>query len=249
MTNQTQPLNLLLIEDDLKLSELIKHFLESNHFTVSCEVRGEHASDRILNEKPDLVILDILLPGKDGRAICREVRPYYDGPIIMLTALAEEVDQIVGLELGADDYITKPVRPRLLLSRINAILRLTARVGCEPAPNAPTPTTISASSVASKIVIGDIEIDAANRSVRVAGQSEEFSTSQFDLLFYLANHAGRVITRNQLYKDLRGIDYDGFNRSIDLQIARLREKIGDNGKNPRIIKSIWGEGYMMVKTP
>jgi two-component system response regulator RstA len=247
MTNQPQSHHLLLIEDDLKLSELIKHFLEGNHFIVSCEVRGDQASERILNEKPDLVILDILLPGKDGRAICREVRPYYDRPIIMLTALDEEVDQIVGLEIGADDYISKPVRPRLLLSRINAILRLTARAGSDATSN--SSTTISPTMPAGKIVIGNIEVDAANRSVRVAGQSEEFSTAQFDLLYYLAHHAGRVISRNQLYKDLRGIDYDGFNRSIDLQIARLREKIGDNGKNPRIIKSVRGEGYLMVQTP
>lgn len=247
MTNQAQSVHLLLVEDDFKLTELIKHFLESNYFSVSCESRGDQAPDRILNEKPDLVILDILLPGKDGRAICREVRPYYDGPIIMLTALIEEVDQIVGLEIGADDYITKPVKPRLLLSRINAILRLTARAGSDATSNALA--AISPSMLSGKIVIGNIEVDAANRSVRVAGQSEEFSTTQFDLLHYLAHHAGQVISRNRLYKDLRGIDYDGFNRSIDLQIARLREKIGDNGKNPRIIKSIRGEGYLMVQTP
>ncbi|MGD8833338.1 MAG: response regulator [Desulfobacteraceae bacterium] len=247
MTNQAQPFHLLLVEDDLKLSELIKRFLECNYFIVSCEGRGDQASDRILNEKPDLVILDILLPGKDGRAICREVRPHYDKPIIMLTALDEEVDQIVGLEIGADDYITKPVRPRLLLSRINAILRLSARACNGPTSNAPTANP--SSTLSGKIVIGNIEIDAANRSVRVSGHSEEFSTTQFDLLYYLAHHAGRVINRNQLYKDLRGIDYDGINRSIDLQIARLREKIGDNGKNPRIIKSIRGEGYLMVQRP
>jgi two-component system response regulator RstA len=247
MTNQAQPHHLLLIEDDLKLSKLIKYFLEGKHFIVSCEVRGDQALNRILNEKPDLVLLDILLPGKDGRAICREVRPHYGGPIIMLTALVEEEDQIVGLEIGADDYITKPVSPRLLLNRINALLRLTARAGSDVTSKAPT--TIYPAKRSGKIVIGNIEVDAANRTVRVAGQSEKFSTAQFDLLYYLADHAGRVISRNQLYKDLRGIDYDGFNRSIDLQVARLREKIGDNGKNPRIIKSIRGEGYLMVPTP
>jgi two-component system OmpR family response regulator/two-component system response regulator RstA len=165
----------------------------------------------------------------------------------MLTALDEEVDQIVGLEIGADAYISKPVRPRLLLSRINAILRLTARACSDTLPKT-AKKTITPSIPSGKIIIGNIEIDATNRSVRVAGLSEEFSTAQFDLLYYLAYHSGQVISRNRLYKDLRGIDYDGFNRSIDLQIARLREKIGDNGKNPQIIKSIRGEGYLMVQT-
>jgi DNA-binding response OmpR family regulator len=247
MMNRAQPTRLLLVEDDLKLSKLIKHFLESNYFIVSCEVRGDQAPDRILNEQPDLVVLDILLPGKDGRAICREVRPYYDRPIIMLTALDEEVDQIIGLEIGADDYITKPVRPRLLLSRINAILRLTARSGIDTMPS--ELSSISPSIPADKILIGNIEVDTTNRSVRVSGQPKEFSTAQFDLLSYLAHHAGEVISRNRLYKALRGIDYDGLNRSIDLQIARLREKIGEDGKNPQIIKSVRGQGYLMVKTP
>jgi DNA-binding response OmpR family regulator len=247
MTNLFQRTHLLLVEDDPKLSKLIKHFLESNFFIVSCEVRGDQAPDRILNEKPDLVILDILLPGKDGRTICREVRPYYDRPIIMLTALDEEVDQIIGLEIGADDYISKPVKPRLLLSRIRAILRLTARAGNDNMPNELSAT--SSSIPAEKIVIGNIEVDTTNRSVWVGGQPKEFSTAQFNLLSYLAHHAGEVISRNRLYRALRGIDYDGLNRSIDLQIARLREKIGENGKNPQIIKSIRGEGYLMVRTP
>jgi DNA-binding response OmpR family regulator len=247
MMNRAQPTHLLLVEDDLRLSKLIKHFLENNYFIVSCEVRGDQAPDRILNEKPDLVVLDILLPGKDGRAICREVRPHYDRPIIMLTALDEEVDQIVGLEIGADDYITKPVKPRLLLSRINAILRLTARAGVDTITN--ELPAISASMPTDKIHIGNIEVDTINRSVRVSGKTKEFSTAQFDLLCYMAHHAGEVISRSRLYKALRGIDYDGLNRSIDLQIARLREKIGENGKNPQIIKSVRGQGYLMVKTP
>jgi DNA-binding response OmpR family regulator len=246
MKNRAQPPHLFIVEDDLKLSKLIKQFLENNYFTVSCEVRGDKAPDRILNEKPDLVVLDILLPGKDGRAICREIRPFYDRPIIMLTALDEEVDQIIGLEIGADDYITKPVRPRLLLSRINAILRLTARAGIDTVPNG-LPGT-SSSIPAGKIFIGNIEVDTANRSVRVSGKPKEFSTAQFDLLSYMAHHAGEVISRSQLYKALRGIDYDGLNRSIDLQIARLREKIGEDGKNPQIIKSVRGQGYLMIKT-
>lgn len=185
-----------------------------------------------------------MLPGKDGRTICRELREQYDGPIIMLTALDEEVDQIVGLEIGADDYITKPVHPRFLLSKINAMLRVVARSGSECVDriqfgwNGDEPK---------KICFENIEINLSSRNVLLNSRSINLTTSQFDLLSYLARHAGQIISRDRLYRHLRGIDYDGLNRSIDLTIVRLREKIGDNGKDPRIIKSIRGEGYIMVK--
>lgn len=234
------PINIFLVEDDLKLTGLIREYLERHHFVVTVEHDGSSAVSRILEAQPDLVLLDILLPGKDGRTICREVRESYPGPIVMLTALDEEVDQVVGLELGADDYITKPVRPRLLLSRIQALLRFAERSGQEGA---------GAASIASgqRIVLGGLEIHRPSRTVLLEGQPVELTTAQFDLLAFLASHAGETISRDRLYRHLHGVDYDGFNRSMDLTIGRLREKIGDNGKNPHLIKSIWGEGYMMVK--
>lgn len=235
---------IFLVEDDLKLARLIKEYLERHHFAVSTENDGSKAVSRILSENPALVILDIMLPGKDGRAICQELRDQYGGPIVMLTALDEEVDQIVGLEIGADDYITKPVRPRLLLSRINAMLRVVARSGID----APQLNIQNGSGDdKEKFVIGSLEIHLPSRTVLMHGQPIEVTTFQFDLLSYLVCHAGQVISRDRLYRHLRGIDYDGLNRSIDLVIVRLREKIGDDGKCPRMIKSIRGEGYLMVK--
>ncbi|MFH0730063.1 MAG: response regulator [Pseudomonadota bacterium] len=236
--------HIFLVEDDEKLSGLIREYLERFGFRVTVEQDGAHAVEHILAKMPDLVLLDILLPGKDGNAICRELRPLYRGPIVMLTALDEEVDQIVGLEIGADDYITKPVRPRYLLSRINAILRLAARIG----DTSEVRLRIRGSEAPpGKIVIGRITIHLPSRSVRVGNASIELTTTQFDLLLYLAKHAGEIIHREQLFQGLRGIDYDGLNRSIDLTIARIREKIGDDAKHPRIIKSVRGEGYLLVK--
>lgn len=238
------PVHIFLVEDDHKLSGAIKYYLEKHHFSVSTEKDGNLAVERILDEKPALVILDIMLPGKDGKTICRELRGQYDGLIVMLTALGEEVDQIVGLEIGADDYIAKPVRPRFLLCRINALLRLTARFDIMSMEK---PATDVDPNAADTMCIGDLKIHLPSRSVFLNRRPIELSTVQFDLLTYLATHAGRVISREQLYKDLRGIDYDGLNRSIDLAIARIRRKLSDDGNHPRIIKSVRGEGYLMVK--
>ncbi len=240
----TKPVHIFLVEDDTKLTGLIKEYLEVNDFSVSIESDGNRAVPRILDENPALVILDVMLPGKDGRTICRELRSRYDGVIVMVTALDEDVDQIAGLEIGADDYITKPIHPRLLLSRIQALLRLTAR---SSAVTSNSDKMGQNQDSADTIVLDALEIHPPSRTVRVNDQSINLTTSQFDLLFYMARHAGETISRDRLYRDLYGIEYDGLNRSVDLTILRLREKIGDNGKNPRIIKSIRGEGYLMVK--
>jgi DNA-binding response OmpR family regulator len=214
-----KPVHIFLVEDDVKLAALIKNYLERHQFIVMVENDGSRAVERILKNKPVLVILDILLPGKDGRTICRELRGRYDGPIVMLTALDEEVDQVVGLEIGADDYITKPVRPRLLLSRINAILRFAARSGIDSLKK---DKPLAEINKAEKIVLGDLEIHIPSRSVLKNGQPVDLTTAQFDLLSFLAFNAGQIISRDTLYQHLRGMDYDGFNRSIDLTIVRLR---------------------------
>jgi two-component system response regulator RstA len=242
--NATVRTPIFLVEDDAKLSGLIKTYLERHHFSVEIENDGRRAVSRILEGNPALVILDIMLPGKDGRSICRELRGRYNGPIVMLSALDEEVDQIVGLELGADDYITKPVRPRLLLSRINALLRVVARSGSDSPESIRSP---SGEGNPEKIIQNDLEIYLSSRTVLLGGNAVELTSSQFDLLSFFAKNAGRIISRDELFRHLRGIDYDGFSRSIDLAIVRLREKIGDNGRHPRRIKSIRGEGYLMVK--
>ncbi len=231
-------IRILLVEDDLRLGALVSEFLVSKGFVVDIEVRGDLAPDRIIDENPDLVILDLMLPGLDGLSICRKVRPVYPGPIMMLTALSDEVDEVVGLEVGADDYLAKPVRPRLLLARIHNLLR---RMNADGEDRAITGERV--------ITIEDLVIDPGSRSVRLGSREIDLTTAEFDLLYYLAERVGQVIDRNDIYRDLRGMEWDGLDRSIDLRVARLRRKIGDDARHPRRIKSVRGSGYLLVDKP
>ncbi len=241
--NSTTAETIFIVEDDAKLIQLIQEYLEGNGYRVITESDGSFAAQRILEENPALVILDVMLPGKDGRIICREIRDQYTGVIVMVSALGDDIDQITGLELGADEYITKPIHPRLLLSRIQALLRFAVRAH----PNEQQPKTRLSSRLNQPLTIGKLHIHAPSREVLVNGEPAELTSTQFDLLLYLAEHAGRAISRDELYCHFYGIEYDGTSRTIDLSILRLRERIGDNGKHPNIIKSIRGEGYLMVK--
>lgn len=242
--DKNKPVHIFIVEDDAKLASLIKRYLERHSFIVTIEKNGDRAVDRIFDKNPAMVILDILLPGKDGRTICRELRGAYFGPIVMLTALDEQIDQIVGLEIGADEYITKPVEPALLLSKINAILRFAARSINDASKKNQSFLPINHSD---RIAVGDFDIHIPSRTVLKRGKSIILTAAEFDLLSYLAINAGQIISRDRLFKQLRGISYDGANRSIDYMIVCLRRKIGDNRKQPYIIKSIRGEGYLMVK--
>lgn len=224
---------ILIVEDDLKLAELVRDFLESAGYRSAVETRGDRAAERIPVEQPELVVLDLMLPGLDGLEVLRRVRRAYQGAVLILTARGEEVDEVVGLELGADDYMAKPVRPRLLLARVQNLLRRhhESRGNGEPP---------------GRIALGSLVIDAAARTVSVGGRPVELTTAEFDLLWLLASHAGQVLTREQIYGDLRGIAYDGLDRSIDLRVARLRKKLGDDGKQPQHIKSVRGVGYLLA---
>ncbi|MBN2716115.1 MAG: winged helix-turn-helix domain-containing protein [Deltaproteobacteria bacterium] len=226
---------IMLVEDNMKLAGLVREYLENKDFEVIHQPTGDGAVDRILAEKPDLIILDLMLPGMDGKSICRAVRPFFSGPILMLTALGEEVDEVVGLELGADDYVVKPVRPRVLLARIQTLLRRTATMA-QPAQKGENES----------IVFGALNIHSVNREVRVDGVLLDLSTAEYDLLLYLVNHAGHVLSRSRIYEDVRGIEWDGMDRSIDQRITRLRRKLGDDASEPRWIKSVRGEGYLMA---
>lgn len=223
--------SILLVEDDAKLSRLIQEYLQDNGFRVDIQSDGNGAAERIRSENPDLVILDIMLPGMDGLTICENVRPDFAGPILMLTARGEEIDEVIGLERGADDYLAKPVSPRRLLARVNALLRRTQ----DPE--------------STRIQLGSLIIDNRNRVASFDQKPLELTTAEFDLLWYLARQAGQVIERERIYRDLRGIEYDGLDRSIDLRITRLRKKLGDDGKNPKLIKSVRGVGYLMAADP
>lgn len=226
--------SLLLVEDDAELASLIQDYLHKHGFTVQVVGDGHHALSCILETRPDLVLLDIMLPGLSGLEVCRQVRPHYTAPILMLTALDDDVDQMLGLELGADDYIVKPIKPRLLLSRIRALLRR---------------STLMSDKGAS--LIGDVanapslHIDLSSRSVLLNGEQVHLSTAEFDLLALLMSEAGQVVSRETIVQHLRGFDYDGLDRSIDRRISRLRRKLNDDPIEPQMIKTVRGKGYLL----
>lgn len=222
---------ILLVEDDQRLADLTAEYLRRNDFEVSIEGRGDTAEARILAEQPDLVVLDVMLPGKDGFEVCRGIRPAYKGVVLILTARDEDFDQILGLELGADDYIAKPVQPRVLLARIKALLRRLPVSGASPAEK-------------KEQVFGNFRISQTTRTALLDGTPLDLTTAEFDLLWLLASHAGSILSRDDLLQELRGIGFDGLDRSIDARISRLRKKIGDDPENPTRIKTVRGKGYL-----
>ncbi|NVK36588.1 MAG: response regulator [Gammaproteobacteria bacterium] len=241
-TQQTdEAWKILIVEDDERLAGLTQEYLESNGMDVSVEGDGSRAVDRIKNEQPDLVILDLMLPGEDGLSICRLVRPYYKGPIIMLTARDDDLDQVLGLEMGADDYLAKPARPRVLLARIRALLR---RVKEGP----DTPADASASpGEQNRVVFANLVVDNGMREAWLDEEPIDLTSAEFDLLWLLSSNAGRVLSREEIFTALRGIEYDGQDRSIDVRISRIRPKIGDDPLQPKRIKTVRSKGYLFVK--
>ncbi|EBA01072.1 response regulator [Marinobacter sp. ELB17] len=232
---------ILIVEDDERLASLTRDYLQNNGLTVSIESHGGAAVERIRNEKPDLVVLDLMLPGEDGLSICRRVRPRYSGPILMLTARTDDMDQILGLEMGADDYIGKPVQPRVLLARIRALMRRVAEknqplVGSDPVSEGPV-----------RVKFNELVIDRSMREAWLSGVTVDLTSAEFDLLWLLASNAGRVLSREEIFTALRGIEYDGQDRSIDVRVSRIRPKIGDDPIHPRRIKTVRSKGYLFVK--
>ncbi len=223
---------ILIIEDDRELARLTAAWLEAEGFRALVEHDGARAVDRILEESPDAVLLDLMLPGEDGFSVCRRVRGRFPGPILVLTARRDELDQVLSLELGADDYVAKPVSPRVLVARLRALLRR----GALPREE-------------SRLVFGDLVVDHSTRNVSLRGAPVALSTAEFDLLWLLASRAGEVLSRDVLVDVLRGVEYDVQDRSIDLRISKLRRKIGDDPRSPARIKTIWGSGYLFVGAP
>ncbi|WP_104204442.1 winged helix-turn-helix domain-containing protein [Billgrantia saliphila] len=224
--------HVLIIEDDVRLADLTRDYLESNGFRVTVESEGSRGVEQIQSLQPDLVILDLMLPGEDGLSICRRARPDYAGPILMLTARTDDMDQVLGLEMGADDYVPKPVQPRVLLARMRALLRradATEQTG------------------EARLTFGNLEIDSATREAWLEGERIDLTSAEFDLLWLLASNAGRVLTREEIFSDLRGIKYDGQDRSIDVRVSRIRPKIGDDPNHPHRIKTVRSKGYLFVK--
>ncbi len=224
---------ILIVEDDQRLAALTQDYMQRNGFQVSVEGDGAQAVRRILQEQPDLVVLDVMLPGVDGLSICRELRSqHFMQPILMLTARSDDMDQVLGLEMGADDYVAKPVQPRVLLARVRALLRRIE--GGEEEQQ-------------QRLEFGELVIDNGARSVSLAGELVDFTSAEYDLLWLLASHAGTILSREDIFASLRGIEYDGQDRSIDVRISRIRPKIGDDPDNPRRIKTVRSKGYLFVR--
>lgn len=231
---EQQSWHILIVEDDQRLAELTRDYLLSNGLNVAIEMDGAQAAARILQEQPDLVVLDLMLPGEDGLSICRKVRGQYEGPILMLTARTDDMDQVLGLEMGADDYVCKPVRPRVLLARIRALLRRMEGNEVQPAGER------------RRLQFGQLVIDNAMREAWLGEQAIELTSAEFDLLWLLTSNAGRILSREEIFNALRGIEYDGQDRSIDVRISRIRPKIGDDPMHPRLIKTVRSKGYLFV---
>jgi DNA-binding response OmpR family regulator len=219
---------ILVVDDEEHIRELVRLYLEKDGYKVSMAGDGLEAVQKAKAESPQLIILDIMLPKLDGWDVCREVRKFADTPIIMLTAKGEEFDKVLGLELGADDYLTKPFSPRELVARIKAILRRSATE--EPAKDE------------SVIVIPGLVINQSSREVNVNGQEVMLTPKEFDLLWFLAKNTGKVFTREQLLTAIWGYDYYGDMRTVDTHIKRLREKVEKDGQ-PYHVRTIWGVGY------
>jgi DNA-binding response OmpR family regulator len=223
--------SILLVEDDLRLAELVSRYLETSGFRVATATRGDEVVGKVERDPPDLVILDLGLPGEDGFSICRQLRSHYSNPILILTARDSDIDQVLGLELGADDYVVKPVEPRVLLARIAALLRR---------------SRTQARTEKKTLQFGRLTINTTSRSVYLDGQAISLSGNEFDLLSYLASHAGQIQSRETLFKDLFKREYDGMDRMLDIRISRLRRKLGDEAETAERIKTVWGQGYLFV---
>jgi two-component system, OmpR family, response regulator len=231
----SQASHILIVDDDHEIRTLLAEYLEKNGLRVSAAREGKEMRRMLSRERVDLIVLDIMLPGEDGLTLCRELRASSQIPIIMLTARSEDVDRILGLELGADDYVPKPFKPRELLARITAVLRRTAHVLREPLP-ADVPGYRFASW----------RLDTTARSLTGEdGSTVALSGAEFRLLAVLLAHAGQVLSRLQLMDLLRGRDLDPFDRSIDQRVSRLRQILRDDARSPRIIKTVYGEGYVI----
>ena len=223
----------LLIDDDRKHSELMQAYFKRYGINLLCAYDSIEGFKLLVREEPDLLLLDVMLPGKDGFEICREVRKSSNIPIIMLTARGDVIDRVSGLELGADDYVGKPFEPRELVARVQATLRR---------------SEIAGPSVG-QLSFEGLTIETETRTVQVDGETVDLTSMEFELLLILARRHGRKLSRDDILSELRGIDAAILTRSVDIMVSRLRQKLGDSVKPPRFIQTIWGRGYSFVGVP
>ncbi len=231
-----QQKRILVVDDDEDIRDLLKEYLEKNGFAVSTAADGQEMRQYWPGQRLDLIVLDIMMPGDDGFTLCKEVRAKSNVPIIMLTAGSDETDRIIGLELGADDYVGKPFNPRELLARIKAVLRRYEDGGERHGTES-----------AQRIRFGDWLLDMTNRELtNPNGQAQSLNGADFNLLQLFLSRPGEVLSRDDLSHHLRGRDSSPFDRSIDVQISRLRSRLQDDGKSPQLIKTVRGAGYILT---
>jgi len=222
--------NILLIDDDEKLGELLGTYFERFDLTLLVAHDPQTGLGMLDREAPDLVILDVMLPGQDGFEVCRSIRKVSSVPIIMLTARGEVTDRIVGLEIGADDYMPKPFEPRELVARIQNVLRRSA----------------DARPQGKQLHYKGLTVDLERRTAELDGEALDLTTMEYQLLALFASNPGTTYTRDEILNELRGIDAQLFSRSVDILVSRLRQKLGDTSKQARFIKTVWGTGYAFI---
>ncbi len=223
--------SILIVEDDQGLAELTQDFFEQFEFNCSIEGNGQAALARALAEQPDVILLDIMLPDLDGLQICKQIREKVQSKILMLTARTDTIDQVLGLELGADDYIPKPVEPRLLLAKVRAVLRR------DNGKDEQKPDLVQ---------FADFSLDTQKRALSKNGQACDLSTHEYELLLMLVQNKGQVISREDIFQQLRGVEYDGQNRQADILISNLRAKLETGSNCPPLIKTVRSKGYLFV---
>lgn len=224
--------NLVIVEDDDELATLTADFFEQFEFTCTIESLGKEAIKTITKQQPDVVLLDLMLPDMDGIQVFQQIKADYHGKVAMLTARGDTIDQVLGLEIGADDYISKPVEPRLLLAKVRALLR--------------REESSEKSTDNNSVVKGQVAIDTRKRDVTFKGESIELSTFEYELLLLLIENSGEVVSRDVIYEALWGQDYDGQNRQVDIYISSIRAKLELDSSQPTLIKTVRSKGYVYV---
>lgn len=220
--------DLVLVEDDERMGKLLSFFLEGKGFRVHWEKNGPMGVAAVTERQPDLVILDLMLPGFDGMEVCRRIRPEYSGPILMLTASQADANEVGALNLGIDDYLTKPFRKQVLEARLRALLRRAGGTTVEP----------------TDITVDNLTIKTGRREVTLAGELLNLTSAEYDLLCLLARQPGRLVTRDEIYATLIGAEYQNFDRAVDMRISVLRKKLKDTRSPYRFIKTVRGKGYL-----
>lgn len=221
-------LNILIVEDEKKIAELLRDYLEGAGYTVVLKERGDQVIPHVKGRVPDLILLDIMLPGMDGMEVCRQIRRFSNVPVIMITARVEEIDRLMGLEFGADDYICKPFSPREVVARVKAVLRRTHPVEEEK-----------------RLTLGSIVLDEGKRLVTIKEQKLRLTPIEFGLLKTLMAHPDRIFTRGELARSVSGYEFEGYERTIDSHIKNLRKKISDQLPDQQIIATVYGFGYKL----